>query len=158
MHTKVIIASLICALAANSNVGKVFFRNIEKAGKTNMSGIVCDAPNAENGYFNITTDFANAGEEIEGEYIFEAGTIGEFRIISSQTSSALQARTITRDGSIFVRVTIPQVQGDYKVTFGRFNYYNRMARKALLHLCLPMTQEKNSFFDMLPADLVSLNC
>lgn len=124
MHTKVIIASLICALAANSNVGKVFFRNIEKAGKTNMSGIVCDAPNAENGYFNITTDFANAGEEIEGEYIFEAGTIGEFRIISSQTSSALQARTITRDGSIFVRVTIPQVQGDYKVTFGRFNYYN----------------------------------
>lgn len=124
MHTKVIIASLICALAANSNVGKAFFRNIEKAGKTNMSGIVCDAPNAENGYFNITTDFANAGEEIEGEYIFEAGTIGEFRIISSQTSSALQARTITRDGSIFVRVTIPQVQGDYKVTFGRFNYYN----------------------------------
>ena len=109
MHSKVIIASLVCALAASFNVGGKIANSSNKVA-VDTKGTVSCAPNDEQNYFELNSDDGRAGETIEANLHYE-GTISNFRLLYK--SSALQVTTNGYHASIVA----PTSSGDYYAIF-----------------------------------------
>ena len=109
MHSKVIIASLVCALAASFNVGGKIANSSNKVAADTKGTVSC-APNDEQNYFELNSDDGRGGETIEANLHYE-GSINNFRLLYK--SSALQVTTNGYHASIVA----PTSSGDYYATF-----------------------------------------
>lgn len=112
MHSKVIIASLVCVLAAGLSGGKLSAKPIERVSAEAESTVNC-APNDEQNYFYLNGDNGSCGNTIYANLEYE-GTITNFRLLYK--SSALQVTTNT--SGYYANITVPSSSGEYSATFG----------------------------------------
>ena len=113
MHSKVIIASLVIALAAGFNSGGKIASSPKKTAVDTGGSISC-APNDEQNYFTLNGESGSAGSTISANLEYE-GTISNFRLLYK--SSALQVTTSTSNG-YHANITSPSTSGDFYATFG----------------------------------------
>lgn len=113
MHSKVIIASLVIALAAGFNSGgKIASSPVKTAADT--GGSISCAPNDEQNYFYLYDESGSVGNTIRANLEYE-GTISNFRLLYK--SSALQVTTSTSNG-YSTSIAAPTSSGDFYATFG----------------------------------------
>lgn len=108
MHSKVIIASLICALAAgfgNAKAQNIFKERIIKAEDT-----ACNVPNNYHRYFVLSTDHGAAGSYVSAELVSDI--YYSRLVINNDSSPELNATVIRR----VVRFSTPSTMGEYYVT------------------------------------------
>ena len=67
MHSKVIIASLVCMLAASFSNGKAV--NVMRQAKLQSEEISCAAPNGDRCYFTVSTNYFASGSAIEASLV-----------------------------------------------------------------------------------------
>ena len=113
MHSKVIIASLVIALAAGFNSGGKIASSPKKTAVDTGGSISC-APNDEQNYFTLNGESGRVGDTISAGLNYE-GTISNFRLLYK--SSALQVTTSTSNG-YHANITSPSTSGDFYATFG----------------------------------------
>ena len=117
MHSKVIIASLICMLAANFGNGKI--ANLAKNDAPKANDVVCNAPNDRHAKVTLVED--------RGAIIAN----GWFEIIVDVPAASPAYNTVTRridpydliegyfsqDGKLGITINIPSDDGDYYIGF-----------------------------------------
>ena len=116
MHSKVIVASLVCMLAASFNVTKGIVPNFIKTAKQ-AETMVDHAPNDDRTFFDALSDDDCAGSQISADFNHEEplSYLGVYQCSAGVTGSV----DLSSDGVwASVRVNVPQAAGDYFVTFG----------------------------------------
>jgi len=115
MHSKVIIASLVCVLAASFNAGKGITSNFARP--TKQTEVTIDhAPNDDQTYFSISGEDSYAGDQVCADFNHEEplSTLYLYQYSPGVTANV----SLSSDGVwSTVYVNIPQQAGDYFATF-----------------------------------------
>ena len=116
MHSKVIIASLVCALAAGfGNTNHYNNKELSKAVESNES--LYHAPNDEIGYFeNPFPYFGVTGANFDATYYCENSSLDDLRVI--EKSDSLLVSQNTCNGKKVLTIRNSGGAGDYFLTFG----------------------------------------
>ena len=132
MHSKVIIASLVCFLAASFNSGKGIVSDAVKA--TKETEVTVDhAPNDDQTYFNIFGQDGYAGDQVYADFNHEEPLSALFL---SQCSSGVTANVSLSSDGVWstVYVQVPQGAGDYFVTFSYRYIGDSVTRKKTIYI------------------------
>ena len=113
MHSKVIIASLVCMLAASFNAGKGITNNVTKPTKQ-VEEIVDHAPNDDQAYFYIYGEDDYAGRQVYADFNHEE-PITHFSLV--RASNGVTANTTFSSTGSTVKINVPQTAGDHYATF-----------------------------------------
>ena len=115
MHSKVIIASLICMLAATFHCGNRTIPNFAQKDEPVAEETISRAPNDEQTDVWIPDETGNAGQPFDATISLEKER-SNFGII--QKSSSLNVQCSFYGDYASVRITPPNLSGDYFVKFG----------------------------------------
>ena len=107
MHSKVIIASLVCALAAGFGNAKA--QNLTKGRLQKTEEIACNAPNNFRKYLELSVNHAAAGTNVFAELVSDNYYS---RLVVDGFSEGLSFTVVRKT----VRIVTPSVEGDYYVT------------------------------------------
>lgn len=101
MHSKVIVASLVCMLAASFGAGNKMTSGIKNASRNNEE-TVCYAPNDDGSNFTFVNDITSVGDEARAVFTCDK-TIQSVRVM--KTTPGVVVRTVIVGTSVFVYVT-----------------------------------------------------
>ena len=100
MHSKVIVASLVCMLAASFGAGNRITSDIKKANYKPESN-VCLAPNDDGGSISFVNQITSAEDECRA--IFTCGdTINSVRVIKSTSGVTANSMIVGEDARLFI--------------------------------------------------------
>lgn len=131
MHSKVIITSLVCMLAASFNCGNKAAPTFAQKDEPVVEEMTCRAPNDYQKSVWISNETGNAGSSFNATISFEK-EYSSFGILSRSSSLGVQYSFYGTYAS--VRITTPNSSGDYFVKFG-YGYGSTQVVLATIYVC-----------------------
>lgn len=127
MHSKVIIASLVCMLAASFSAGRGITINGFTRETKQTEATVDHAPNDDQTYFDTLPRDAAAGSQIYADFNHEEPLSNLY--LDQASDGVTGSADLSSDGIwSTVYVNVPQAAGDYYATFG-YRYIGTTALK-----------------------------
>ena len=114
MHSKVIIASLICALAASFNNGKFVTNSFSKTNHSVEGGVSC-APNEEHATITIDNPCGNAGVTFSAT--IECGHYLGSGVTVANCTPGFYVTNFVQNYSVTVILVVPNQPGDYVIEY-----------------------------------------
>ena len=132
MHSKVIIASLVCLFASSFNLGNKTVPNYAQKDEPIAKETVSRAPNDYQKSVWISEETGNAGRSFNASIDFER-EYSNFGIIQKSPSLGVQCTSYGNYAS--VRITTPNSSGDYYVKFGYTENYRQVVLATIYVIC-----------------------